>query len=190
MLRILIVVCAAAVFLSGCAGINSKNRALYKSHIVRGQHYMNAEKYTKSIQEFTEAIKLGEVIKKPMVPTIMLGETYVKSNEIGKARTIAREATKRWPNESSTWELCGKVDLKQTKLKEAEMSFERAIELAKRKKDKTRLNSLMNLTKGLQAYSSANMQSTKEYFANIKDKVLAKDVKVKAKAILGVNVGT
>jgi len=149
---------------------------------------MGSDKYDKSIKEFTEALRLGEKMRKAMIPTVMLGETYVKSNEIGKARKIADESLEKWPAEACAWELSGKVDLKQNRLEDAEESFSRAFELAKKKEDKERINSLISLTKGLQSYSQANMQSTRQHFAQIKTRKLAKDVKGKSKAILGVDV--
>ena len=189
MRKLLILVLGASILVSGCAGVNRKIGASYKEHLSKGQYYMETDKYDKSVKEFTEALKLGEQMNKARIPTIMLGEAYVKGNEIGKAAKIADEATQKWPRDASAWELAGKVELKQNRLKEAGYSLERALELARSKEDKKRINSLLSLAKGLQSYSRANMQSTKQHFLEIKDMKLAKDVKVKSKSILGVDMG-
>jgi len=188
MRRLLSIICVAVLFCSGCAGISSKTRAAYKSHLWRGQHYIASNKYEKSVKEFTEALKLGEQINRTKLPTIMLGETYVGGNEIGKASKIANKATKNWPKDSSAWELAGKVDLKKNNLNEAELSLGKALKLARRQKDRERISSLISLTKGLQAYSQANIQTTKKRFSEIKDIKLAKDVRSKSVKILGVNM--
>ena len=176
------------VICSGCSGLHSTNKAAYKTHLLRGQRYVSSNKYNKSIQEFTKALKLGKQMNKTMIPTIMLGETYVRGNEIGKARKISNEVLKKWPKESCSWELAGKVALKQNRLKEAGEYFEEALHLAKKRDDIERITSLINLTKGLQAYAQANMQSTKQHFAGIKNKALVKDIKTKSKAILGLDI--
>ena len=68
-------------------------------------------------------------------------------------------------------------------------SVKKSVDLpVKKKEDKERLTSLISLTKGLNAYGQANMQSTKQCFSEIKDIKLAKDVKEKSKKYLGVEV--
>ena len=188
MQRLLSIFCVVAIVCSGCAGVNSKTTAAYRSHLWKGQHYISSNKYEKSVKEFTEALKLGEQINRTKVPTIMLGEAYVRGNEIGKASKIADKATKSWPKDSSAWELAGKVDLKKNNLNEAELSLGRALKLARTSSDKERITSLISLAKGLKAYSQANMQSTKQHFLEIKNIKLAKDVSGKSEKILGVSM--
>jgi len=188
MQKLICIIFIGALLCTGCASTNSTARSAYNAHLTKGEHYIASANYEKSLSEFTQALQFGEQIKKTKIPTIMLGETYVMGNEIGKASKIADQAIESWPNESSAWELCGKVELKQNSLGEAERSFEKALKLAKKKEDKERLTSLISLTKGLNAYGQANMQSTKQCFSEIKDIKLAKDVKEKSKKYLGVEV--
>ena len=188
MRRVLSGICVMAVVCSGCAGVGTKTEAAYKSHIWKGQHYIASNKYEKSVAEFTEALKLGKQLNKTKVPTILLGEAYIRGNEIGKASKIADKALKNWPRESATWELAGKVDLKKNNLREAERSFGRALELARTKEDRQRISSFISLTNGLKSYGQANMQSTKKYFSEIKNIELAREVGNKSKNILGVDM--
>ena len=188
MKRILTIICAAALLSTGCAGLG-RNKAAYKAHITKGQRFMASEsKYHAAVKEFTFALKLGEKMNREMIPTVMLGETYVRANEIGEASKMADRAVKKWPRESCAWELLGKVDLKRNRLKQAGESFSKAFKLARKKEDKKRIGSLISLTKGLRAYAGANIQSTKEHFAEIKSAGLSKDIKLKALNILGVNM--
>lgn len=168
----------------GCAGLPHREGALYNSSLIKGQKHLVANQYKEAVEAFTKALELGKKTNKTMLPTVMLGETHVKGNELNVAKNIAEEAVAKWPKESCAWEILGKVNLKRSRLDEAESSFQKALELSKNKEEKERLNSLINLTKALRSYSQADMQSSKKFFNEIKDENLVKEVRVKTKEIL------
>lgn len=169
---------------AGCAGLPHREGALYNSSLIKGQKYLIANQYKEAVEAFTKALELGKKTNKTMLPTVMLGETHVKGDELNAAKNIAEEAVAKWPKESCAWELLGKVNLKRNRLDEAESSFQKALELSKNKGEKERLNSLINLTKALRSYSQADMQSSKKFFNEVKDESLAKEIRIKTKEIL------
>ena len=180
-----VLIIAIAMFLiTGCSTLSRMQQGNHNSYLIQGQRYLAVNDYKQAEESFIQAIELGKKTNKTMLPQVMLGETYVKSGDLNAAKNIAEEAVTKWPNESCAWELLGKVNFKRNQLDEAETSFQKALELSKNKAEKQRLNSLISLTKALHSYAQADIQSAEKFFNAIKDEKLAKEVKVKTKEIL------
>lgn len=180
-----VLIIAIVMFLvTGCSSLSRVQQGNINSYLTQGQRYLVANEYSQATEAFVKAIELGKKTNKTMLPQVMLGETYVKSGDFNAAKNIAEEAVAKWPKESCAWELLGKVNFKRNQLEEAETSFQKALELSKNKTEKQRLNSLISLTKALRSYTQADIQNAEKFFNAIKDEKLAKEVKVKTKEVL------
>lgn len=186
-MRKFLVIAMVGIICTGCSSLPRRQYAAYRSHLLKGERYLNASKYEEAVKEFTKALEIGKETGKAMLPGVMLGETHLRKGDFVSAKVSAQDIIAKWPDESTGWELLGKINLKANSLKEAEDNFQEALAKST-KEDRERIGSFLALSQGLNSYSQGDVQTAQKFWVKIKDEKLAKEVIAKAQKILEVEV--
>jgi len=186
-MRRLVVMVMMMFSIAGCNTVSEKPGDVYQSHLIKGERYLAASNHEEATREFTKALEIGKKGKQTLIPEVMLGETFLKKGDLDAAGRIAKEIVAKYPKDASGWEFLGKVSFRRYNLKEAQVCFEKALEVST-KQDKNRVKSLLALTEGLDYYSRGEVGKAKKSWGNISDKKLAYEAMVKAEELFEINL--
>ena len=172
---------------TGCATLESKQRAAYQGHLSKGQRYLTATKYERAAREFTSALEIPGQPDRGALAGILLAETHLKQGQIDTAAELAADLTANHPAQSGAWELSGKIHLKQGRWTQAEADITKALELAEAA-EQMRLQSLLALVRGSKAYAHGCITEARQHWSAVSDPVLRRAMLAKTDDILEINI--